>query len=103
MSSYDATAAGTSSVGDEAAPPVEALEQVVGRELDRLVPPLRRPVHARDQAHAVHAAEVAVDEAVAGLRLLRGALRQAEVPVGVLLPRVRCEEGVLVGRLGLHR
>src|SRR5215217_5000025 len=75
----------------------------MGGELDRLVPPLRRPVHARDQPHAVDPAEVAVDERVARLRLVRRALREAEVPVGVLLPRVRLEEGVLVGRLGLHR
>src|SRR4051812_42220294 len=99
MSPYDDTAAGNSSVRDQAARPVEALEQVVGGELDRLVPPLGGPVHARDEPHAVDAAEVAVDERVARLRPVGRALREAKVPVGVLLPRVRLEEGVLVGRL----
>ena len=75
---------------------VQLLEQVVGGELDRLVPPLRGAVDAGDQPGAVHPAEVAVDERVAGLGLVVGALGQAEVPGGVLLPRVPLE----VGRAG---
>ena len=81
-------------------PLVQELQQVVGRQLDLLVPPLGGAVQAGDQAIAVDAAKVAVDEPVAGLGLVGGALGQAEVPVGVLLPGVRLEERVLVAALG---
>ena len=67
---------------------VEALQQVVRGELDGLVPPLGRAVDAGDQARAVHTAEVAVDERVAGLRLVVRALGEAEMPGGVFVPRV---------------
>ena len=69
----------------------------MGGQLDLLVPPLGRPVVAGDEAHPVDAPEVAVDEGVARLGLVGGAVGQAEVPRGVLLPRVRLEVGVLVG------
>jgi hypothetical protein len=69
-------------------------------ELDLLVPPLGRAVVAGDQPGAVQAAQVAVDERVPGLRLVRRALGQPEVPLGVLLPRMPLEEGVLVGGAG---
>jgi hypothetical protein len=43
---------------------VEVLEEVMGGELDLLVAPFGGPILAGDQAHAVDAAEVAVDEVV---------------------------------------
>jgi hypothetical protein len=43
---------------------VEVLEEAVGGELDLLVAPFGGPILAGDQAHAVDAAEVAVDEVV---------------------------------------
>ena len=49
---------------------VEALEQVVRGPLDLLVAPLGGTVETGDQPHPVHAAEVAVDERVARLRLV---------------------------------
>ena len=48
------------------------------------------------------APEVAVDERVPGLGLVVGALGEPEVPLGVLLPRVRLQEGVLVVGARLH-
>ena len=63
-----------------------------------LVPPLRRPVDAGDQAGPVHPAEVAEDERVAGLGLVGRTLGQAEMPGGVLVPGMLLQEGVL--RLG---
>ena len=53
---------------------VEVLEEVVGGQLDLLVAPLGGPVLAGDQAHAVEAAEVAVDEGVPSLGLVAGAI-----------------------------
>ena len=64
-------------------------------------PPFGGAVVAGDQARAVQAAEVSVDECVARFGLLRGALREAEMPLGVLVPRVRSEECILVLGLGL--
>ena len=81
---------------------VEPLQQLVRRQLDLLVPPLRGPVDARDEAAAVDPAEVAVDERVAGLGLVVGALGQPEVPRAVVLPRVLLEVGVLRLGVGLH-
>ena len=46
---------------------VESLEEVVRREFDLLVTPLGGAVVARDDAHAVHAPEVAVHEAYRAL------------------------------------
>src|SRR3712207_6533896 len=57
---------------------------------------------AGDDPHPVHAAEVAVDEAVPRLGPVGGPLGQAEVPGGVLLPRVPLQEVVLAGGGGLH-
>ena len=81
---------------------VEQLQQVVGRELDVLVPPLAGPVDAGDQAGAVHAAQVAVHERVARLGLVVGTLGEPEVPGGVLVPGVLVEVGVLRVRTGLR-
>ena len=72
-----------------------------GPQLHGLVAPLRRPVHARDEAAAVDAAEVAVHEGVAGLGLVGGTHRQPEVPGAVLLPVVGLQEGVLGLGVGL--
>ena len=76
------------------------LQQVVGGQLDVLVPPLGGAVDARDQAGAVDPAEVAVHERVPRLGLVVGALGQAEVPRAVVVPRVPLEVGVL--RLGVR-
>ena len=86
-----------------AADAVEVLQEVVRRELDLLVAPLGGAVDARDQPAAVDPAEVAVDERVARLGLLRGALRQPEEPAAVVLPAVVLEVRVLRVRLGLRR
>src|SRR5206468_242038 len=82
--------------------PVEVLQELVCRELDLLVPPLRGPVVAGDQSHPMETAEVAVDKRVARLRLLRGALGQAEMPGGVFLPGMRLQERVLLPCARLH-
>src|SRR4051812_303245 len=94
--SCDLTRAGTSRAAR-----VEALEQLVRGQLDLLVAPLGGAIVARDQPHAVHAAEVSVDERVARLRAVGRTVGEAEVPLGVLHPRVRREEGVLLGGAGL--
>jgi DNA-binding SARP family transcriptional activator len=65
---------------------VQALQQVVGGQLHVLVAPLGGPVDAGDQAGAVHAAEVAVDERVPRLGLLGRALGESQVPLGVVGP-----------------
>ncbi|HET9969983.1 MAG TPA: HAMP domain-containing sensor histidine kinase, partial [Streptosporangiaceae bacterium] len=80
--------------------PVKPLEELVRGELDLLVPPLSRPVHAGDDAHPVDAPEVPVYEGVPGLGLVGGPLGQAEVPAGVLFPGVPLQVGVLVARAG---
>lgn len=74
---------------------VQMLQEIVSRELDLLVPPFRGAVDASDQSRPVHASQVAVYECVTGLRLIRGTLGKAEVPGGILLPRVALQEGVL--------
>lgn len=72
------------------------LQEVMGGELDLFVTPFGGTVLARDQAHAMDPPEVAVHEAVSSLRLVGRTLGEPQMPVGVLLPRVRIEEGVLV-------
>src|SRR5687767_13940659 len=67
---------------------VEDLQQLVSGELDLLVAPLGGAVQAGDQPVAVDPAEVAEDEREPRLRLLTGALGEAEVPLAVLLPGV---------------
>src|SRR5829696_7021130 len=62
------------------------LQEIVSCELDLLVPPFRGAVYA----------------CVTGLRLIRGALGKAEVPGGILLPRVALQEGVLGISAWLH-
>src|SRR3984885_12624581 len=69
-------------------PVVQALEEFVSCELDFLVAPFGCPVLACDDAHAVDAAEVSVDERVPGLAVVAGPLGEPEVPLGVFLPRV---------------
>jgi two-component system, OmpR family, sensor kinase len=81
--------------------PVQPLQELVGGELDLLVPPLGGPVHAGDDAHPVDAPEIPVDEGVPGLGLVGGPLGQAEVPAGVLFPGVPLQVGVLVARARL--
>jgi two-component system OmpR family sensor kinase len=81
--------------------PVKPLQKLVRGELDVLVPPLGRPVHAGDDAHPVDAPEVPVHEGIPGLGLVGGPLGQAEVPAGVLFPGVPLQVGVLVARAGL--
>jgi hypothetical protein len=71
-------------------------------QLDVFVSPLRRSVDARDETGPVQPAEVAVDERVSRLRVVRSAFGQPEVPVSVFLPRVGFEEGVLVLRARLN-
>ena len=71
-------------------------------ELDLLVVPFGRAVHARDQAHTVHAAEIAERERVARLRLVLGAVGEGEMPARVFLPRVRLQVLVLCRRRRLH-
>jgi hypothetical protein len=73
----------------------------VGGELDLLVSPLGRSVDARDQAAAMETPEIAVDEGVACLRLVRGSLREPEVPLRVLGPRVLAQKSILVLRARL--
>src|ERR1700733_15608652 len=69
-------------------PVVQALQEFVSCELDFLVAPFGCPVLACDDAHAVDAAEVSVDERVPGLGVVAGPLGEPEVPLGVFLPRV---------------
>ena len=67
---------------------IQQLQQLVCRQLDLLVTPLGGAVDAGDQARPVQTAEVSVDEGVPRLGLVRSSLREAEVPLGVLVPRV---------------
>ena len=71
-------------------------------KLDLLVAPLGRAVVAGDQAYPVEPPEVAVHECVARLRLVGGALGQAEVPGRVLRESVRLQERILLARPRLH-
>ena len=50
----------------------------MGGELDLLVAPFGGPVLAGDQAHAVQAAEVAVDEGVPGLGTVAGPVGEGQ-------------------------
>jgi hypothetical protein len=49
---------------------IEKLEEIVGCQLDLLVPPLGGAVVAGNQAGAMQPAEVSVDERVSGLGLV---------------------------------
>src|SRR4029450_11937624 len=92
-------------IGDAASsrgPLVEVLQELVGCKLDLLVPPLGCAVVAGDKSHAVQPAEVAVNERVAGLCLIWSAFGKAEMPGGVLVPRVRLQVHVLVTCARLH-
>ena len=87
----------TTALGGSADPrhPVQPLQEVVGGELDLLVPPLGRAIDARDQSRTVHAPEVAEAERVARLGPVVRPLGKPEVPGGVLLEGVPGEMGVL--------
>jgi hypothetical protein len=67
----------------------------VGGELDLLVAPFGSAVLAGDQPGPVDPAQVAVDEGIAGLGLVGGALGQPEMPLGIVVPAMRVEERVL--------
>lgn len=69
----------------------------MGGQFNLLVTPLGGPVLTGDQSHAMDPAQVAADERVPGLRVFRGAVREPQVSIGVLVPRVRLEELVLGG------
>src|SRR5262245_23438409 len=86
----------------EAASVIEVLQQVVGGALDLLVVPLGGAVQARDDTHAVDAAEVTEHEGVASLGLVGRALGETEVPPRVLVPRVRLQVLVLIACTRLH-
>jgi hypothetical protein len=62
--------------------------KLVGCQLDLLVSPLGCPVEAGDKPHAVQPPKIAVDERVAGLCLIWSAFSKAEMPGGILVPRV---------------
>lgn len=49
---------------------IQELQEIMGRELDLLVSPFCGAVMARDQAGAMEAAEVSVDEGVSRLGLV---------------------------------
>src|SRR4029453_3366310 len=57
---------------------------------------------AGDKAHPVQPAEVAVNERVAGLRLVWSAFGKAEMPGGVLVPRMGLQVRVLLLCARLH-
>ena len=65
---------------------VETLQQVVRSQLDLFVAPLRGAIVTGNQTHAMDAAEIAVDECVPGLGLVRCAVREPQMPFRVLLP-----------------
>src|SRR6476646_9068155 len=78
------------------APRVQILEELVRSKLDLLVAPLGGSVVAGDQAHPVQPPEVAVHERVARLRLVSGAVGQAQVPERVVRELMRLQERVLL-------
>ena len=65
-------------------------------EFDLFVPPLSRSVMASDQAGAVEAAEITVDEGVSRFRFPRGSFRETEMPLAIFIPGVRLQKCVLV-------
>lgn len=65
---------------------VEALRQLMGCELDLLVPPFSRPVMAGNQAGPMNSPKIAIDEGVSRLCLVPGVIGQAQMPGGVLVP-----------------
>ena len=70
-------------------------------EFDLFVPPLGRSVMASDQAGAVEAAEITVDEGVSSFRLLRGPFRETEMPLTIFILGVRLQKCVLVAGVRL--
>ena len=78
------------------------LQEVMCRQLDFLVPPLRCPINAGDQRRTVHPPQVTEDERIPRLGLISRTFGQAEMPGGVLLPGVPFQKCVLVVGAGLH-
>jgi hypothetical protein len=81
---------------------IELLQQVVGCQLDGLVPPLAGPIDAGDQPTAVDAAQIPHHEGVPALGLVGRLVLEPEVPGGVLMPGVPLQVGVLDVGGGLH-
>jgi hypothetical protein len=92
----DLTAGITVGASRSGASVVKNLQQVIGRTLDRLMPPLGRPVQTRNDAYAMQAAEVSVDERVLRLGVIGWPLGKPEVPSRVLLPGVGLQVSILI-------
>src|SRR6186997_2776106 len=84
------------SAADDPGLAVEVLQKPMRRQLDLLVPELRRPVMDRDDSRPMHPPKVAEHECVPSFRAVRSAFGEAELPRRILLPRVTLEERVLV-------
>src|SRR5438876_12286635 len=63
-------------------------------KLNLLVAPLGRSVLAGDQPGSVDAAKIAINERVSALGLVIRFLVKAEVPFGVVVPRVAFQERI---------
>src|SRR5882672_8934808 len=81
--------------GSTGADRIQVLQQIVSGQLDLLVAPLRCAVDRRDESCAMQPVEVAVDEGISGLRLVRGADGETEMPGGVFGPCVLLDVCVL--------
>jgi hypothetical protein len=75
---------------------VEVLQEFVGCQFNVLVAPLGRPELTGDQAYAMDAAEVPVDEAISRLGLVGRTVGESEVPFSIFIPGMRSQEDVLV-------
>ena len=62
------------------------LKELVCSKLDLLVSPLGGPVLACDQAHPMDTSEVAIDERVPSLGVIRRTLGKPQVPRAVVVP-----------------
>lgn len=65
-------------------------------KLNLLVAPLGGSVLAGDQPGSMDAAKIAINECVSALGLVSRLVIKAEVPLGVVLPRVAFQERILV-------
>jgi hypothetical protein len=81
---------------------VEVLQELMGGELDLLVSPLGGPVLTSDQAHPMDTPKVPIDERVPGLGVVGRTRSEPQMPLGVVIPGVRRQEGVLLLGAGLH-
>ena len=75
---------------------VEVLQEVMSSPLDARVSPFGSPILTREKAASMESTEVPVAERVPGLGLVRRIVGEAEIPLPVVIPRVRLQEGVLV-------